>query len=51
MRLFSMLFNIAKLPVAIVADAVCALPDASMGKEVGARTKEKCSDIDREISK
>ncbi len=50
MRLFSTLFNIVKLPVVIAADVVCALPDASMGKEVFERTKEKCADIDSDIA-
>ena len=46
MKLFRTLFNLAALPVAIVVDVVTALPDASTGRGVFERTKDKCDDID-----
>jgi len=51
MGLFSSLFEVVMLPVAVVKDVVCILPDLSMGIEPMSATKQKCEDIDREISK
>lgn len=47
-RLFSMLFQIVTLPVAVAKDAVCVIADAANGEFMPA-TKEKCADIDDEI--
>ena len=51
MRLFSTLFNIAKLPVAIAADVIMLIPDISASQEVGQYTKDQCAKIDAEIAK
>lgn len=50
MRLFSALFQIVTLPVAVAKDVVCVLADASNGEFMPA-TKEKCADIDEEIKR
>jgi len=51
MRLFSALFNLAVLPVAIARDVVCLLPDLSCGIAPMSATKQTCENIDEEISK
>ncbi len=51
MRLFSALFQIAKLPLVVAKDAICAIPDATILKEPFESTKAQCERIDRELGK
>ena len=46
MKLFRTLFNLASLPVAIVADVIMVVADAGTGEAIFYRTKDKCDDID-----
>ena len=51
MRLFTTMFEVIKLPLVIVKDAVCAIPDSAALMEPFADTKRQCEIIDREISR
>jgi hypothetical protein len=46
MKLFKTLFNLAKLPVVIVADSVTAIPDSAMLMPTFERTRKVCDKID-----
>lgn len=48
MKLFKTLFNLMKLPVAIVADSFTAIPDLMAG-DAFVRTRKVCDEIDDAI--
>lgn len=50
MRLFKTIFNVVKLPLVVAKDAVCALPDASMGKRIFSDSEKQCEKIDDSLS-
>lgn len=50
MRFFKTLFNIAKLPVAIVVDAFVAIPESASLITPFERTRKLCDKIDDSIS-
>ena len=49
MRLFSALLDIALLPVVIVKDVVCAIPDMASLKEPMGDTRSACAKIDNHL--
>lgn len=49
MKLFSTLFNFVKLPVVIVQDVACIVPDLVDGDKLFTRTEEQCKEIDEAI--
>ena len=51
MKFFTTLFDIAVLPVYIVKDTFCALPDLSAGCAPFSDTRAQCQQIDEDISK
>lgn len=50
MNLFSMMFQIVKLPLVIAKDVATVIPDASDGK-IFSDTWDQCQRIDKEISR
>lgn len=49
MKLFTTLFNVAKLPVMVAVDVVTVIPDLMSGYAFE-RTKDQCEEIDASIS-
>lgn len=51
MRLFTAAFEIVKLPLVVMVDAITAIPDAASLVEPFQSTRIQCEKIDRELSK
>ena len=50
MRLFTTLFDLAKLPLVIAKDTVCAIPDSCVLQEPFADTRRLCAKLDDDLS-
>ena len=49
MRLFSVMFEIVKLPLVVVKDAITLIPDAVSLQEPFEATRLQCDRIDRQL--
>jgi hypothetical protein len=49
MRLFTTLFDLAKLPLVVAKDAVFAIPDSSLLQEPFADTRRLCEKLDDDL--
>lgn len=49
MKLFSLAFNLVKLPLVVAKDTFCAIPDSSMLKEPFSDTKNLCAEMDEDL--